>query len=97
MIHPDQLNESHKGSKVVYLNRTQDGTLLVREWGYITGWNERNVWVSFPYSLSGGSALCRPESLFFYEVYELFVHDPQERATQKDLWGWDKPPGRVRK
>lgn len=85
MIDPSQLKDTHKGSKVVYLNRTQDGTLLVREWGHISGWNSQNIWVRFPDAQIG--KLCSPRSLLFYEDYELFGLAESEEAEMRDTWG----------
>ena len=86
MIDLKQLSEAHKGAKVVYINRSQDGRLLVREWGHISSWNERGIFVRFPDRQT--SQLCRPETLFDYDEYELF-YDKSEKADLKDTWGWD--------
>lgn len=83
MIEIKELTQADIGKDVVYENRTQDGTLIVREKGKISSWNAHYIFVRFSGDTAGGKA-CRQDSLYWAMLYETFVYDPNERATMKD-------------
>lgn len=89
MIDLRQLNDSHIGTKVVYIQRIGN-TLFNREWGHISSWNDRYIFVKFPNRVN--SQAVSPQDLVFYELYDLFIYPTEpDKALTADSWNlvWD--------